>query len=89
MIEPPGAFAAEVFATSTETPPASRGSARKKLSTFFDYSLSLCLIHPTAPLLILIKYHLIPPAPWDSATGVALSLGKSTPIGGVLSSGAA
>jgi len=44
MIEPPGAFAAEVFATSTETPPASRGSARKKLSTFFDCSLSLCVI---------------------------------------------
>src|SRR2546427_5355570 len=63
MIAPRGAAAEDTLGRETAVAEVSRGNDLKKLSTFLDCSLSPCLIQPTTPLLVLIKYHLIPPVP--------------------------
>jgi hypothetical protein len=47
----------------------SAGKALKNFSSFLDWSVSLCLIHPTVPFLALTRYHLAPSATKVSAKG--------------------
>jgi hypothetical protein len=71
------------------TPMFSTGRDLKKLSIFFAWSFSLCLIQPVIAVLLLIKNHFAPPGACVSASGVAVSPGASVPNRTEASSGAA
>lgn len=85
---PCGAVAEEVVEISTELRlEGSGGRDLKKLSSFFDSSLLLCLVQPTLPFLVRTRNHFNPFAPCISATGVTVSPLRIHTPGGENSSG--
>jgi len=66
----------------------SAGSDLKKLSSFFDSSVSFALIQPMRPLLVLTRCHLTPPVPRLSAIGDKVSSRGTVPASADDSSGA-